>query len=601
MVFSVGNYRRKLFGSYQPHLFFDSANAEGEQHRAEAANEAFSDMMFWLQADENNEDNSARVAIYDATSSTRTRRSFILQECHKNDIEVMFIESIYENEDIRMENILEMQKFSPDYSQLDAESAIQDFRARIGYFKGNYETITEKDLTYIKLIDAGSDVIISRIKGYLQSRVHGESLFNVMSLLGGDSDLSPRGKQYAQALPSLVAKYIPNSEKLTVWTSTKKRTIATAKHLPHPKVAWKALDELEAGKADGLTYEQVEEQFPEDFAKRDSDKYLYRYQDGESYRDVVERLEPVIMDLERQDDILIIGHQAILRCLYAYFMNYPTEKLPYIKIPLHTLIQITPGPYSCEEKRFKVDIEAVDTHRPKPKASTNSASGSQENQDDPFVKAAPSIASPSIPALSEKDKALQNENAGDIPRIILSHLTTNTFRDSIYTTAESVSKSNEPKVTSRLPAVTTTTTINRHPSFQKQDAPSQIDIPSVSEKTKQIAEVLLQSNALEFQENPSISMNSVGIVTPLPEQENGGVRGPILGLDLDISGNSRHVQPDTATTPPLSPVSSSPLQELYKVGPEPSSDRVAAIENSGKRDGSLQLATNPGTVAAACV
>lgn len=33
---------------------------------------------------------------------------------------------------------------------------------------------------------------------------------------------------------------------------------------------------------------------------------------GESYRDVVVRLEPVIMELERQGDILIIGHQV--RC-----------------------------------------------------------------------------------------------------------------------------------------------------------------------------------------------------------------------------------------------------------------------------------------------
>ena len=33
---------------------------------------------------------------------------------------------------------------------------------------------------------------------------------------------------------------------------------------------------------------------------------------GESYRDVVVRLEPVIMELERQENILIIGHQVSL-------------------------------------------------------------------------------------------------------------------------------------------------------------------------------------------------------------------------------------------------------------------------------------------------
>jgi len=83
---------------------------------------------------------------------------------------------------------------------------------------------------------------------------------------------------------------------------------------------------------------------------------------------VVVRLEPVIMELERQENILIIGHQAILRCLYAYFHHLPQEDLPYVKIPLHTVIKLTPKAYGCDEERYALPIQAVDTHRPKPKA-----------------------------------------------------------------------------------------------------------------------------------------------------------------------------------------------------------------------------------------
>ena len=91
------------------------------------------------------------------------------------------------------------------------------------------------------------------------------------------------------------------------------------------------------------------------------------------------------MELERQENILIIGHQAILRCLYAYFHNLPHEDLPYIKIPLHTVIKLTPKAYGCDEERwvlqetfhlsrahrdlrhrYTLPIGAVDTHRPKP-------------------------------------------------------------------------------------------------------------------------------------------------------------------------------------------------------------------------------------------
>jgi broad specificity phosphatase PhoE len=52
-------------------------------------------------------------------------------------------------------------------------------------------------------------------------------------------------------------------------------------------------------------------------ALRAANKYHFRYPRGESYRDVVERLEPMIMELERGDDLLVISHQAVIRCLLA--------------------------------------------------------------------------------------------------------------------------------------------------------------------------------------------------------------------------------------------------------------------------------------------
>jgi 6-phosphofructo-2-kinase/fructose-2,6-biphosphatase 2 len=37
-----------------------------------------------------------------------------------------------------------------------------------------------------------------------------------------------------------------------------KRTIATARNLKYPKKTWKALDELDAGVCDGMTYEEIQ-------------------------------------------------------------------------------------------------------------------------------------------------------------------------------------------------------------------------------------------------------------------------------------------------------------------------------------------------------
>ena len=78
-----------------------------------------------------------------------------------------------------------------------------------------------------------------------------------------------------------------------------KRTIQTAAAIDAPQERWKALNEIDAGSCEELTYEEIAEKFPEEFAARDLNKLTYRYPGGESYEDLVARLEPVIMELER--------------------------------------------------------------------------------------------------------------------------------------------------------------------------------------------------------------------------------------------------------------------------------------------------------------
>lgn len=84
-----------------------------------------------------------------------------------------------------------------------------------------------------------------------------------------------------------------------------------------------ALDELNAGECEGLTYEQIGEHHPKVTECRRLNKYYYRYPRGESYKDVVERLEPLLVELEREENVLIVSHQAVCRCLLAFFKTVP--------------------------------------------------------------------------------------------------------------------------------------------------------------------------------------------------------------------------------------------------------------------------------------
>jgi broad specificity phosphatase PhoE len=55
--------------------------------------------------------------------------------------------------------------------------------------------------------------------------------------------------------------------------------------------------------------------------------------------------------------VLVIGHQAIIRCVSAYFFNFELKALPYIPVPLHILIKLTPEDYTFSEEYVSVCLE----------------------------------------------------------------------------------------------------------------------------------------------------------------------------------------------------------------------------------------------------
>ena len=108
---------------------------------------------------------------------------------------------------------------------------------------------------------------------------HGESEYNLHGRIGGDSQLSARGRQYSRLLAQYIGKQrIP---RLRVWTSQFKRTIQTAEGIQAPQERWKALNEIDAGICEEMKYEEIQETYPEEFALRDQDKFHYRYPKGE--------------------------------------------------------------------------------------------------------------------------------------------------------------------------------------------------------------------------------------------------------------------------------------------------------------------------------
>ncbi|KAF6745399.1 cytoplasmic protein [Ephemerocybe angulata] len=230
-----------------------------------------------------------------------------------------------------------------------------------------------------------------------------------------DSDLSPAGWEYASKLKDYVferrAKSLegrgidPSTRKLVIWTSTRRRAHHTAwpfvaathgsqgAHIPEilvetdqdgdptklqldPSVSAdddtppgnrpppplpskiKIVEkpqmlEINPGIWDGLTPDQAKKYYSEDWERFVKDPYSFRAPRAESYHDLSVRLEPILVELEReQEDLLIIGHASVIRCLLAYLIGLPASEIPAIEIARGDLLEVVPTSYGVQSHQY---------------------------------------------------------------------------------------------------------------------------------------------------------------------------------------------------------------------------------------------------------
>ena len=68
--------------------------------------------------------------------------------------------------------------------------------------------------------------------------------------------------------------------------------------------------------------------------------------------DVMICLKPLAQEMKRTwVAVMIIGHQGILRILYAFFTGLSQNDAPFVPIPLNHAIRLDPRAYSTKEVR----------------------------------------------------------------------------------------------------------------------------------------------------------------------------------------------------------------------------------------------------------
>jgi len=138
---------------------------------------------------------------------------------------------------------------------------------------------------------------------------------------------------------------------LKVITSTLPRAAATISRLktPHSREEYFMLTPLDKGEHMGRTMDEIAEHDPKWYQRFTQDVYNTRFPGGECYRDLMNRLESVLIEIEQQTmPVLVVSHVSVLQVLLCYFLNRPVSEAPEIEVPLHTVIELQPtvgGPY----------------------------------------------------------------------------------------------------------------------------------------------------------------------------------------------------------------------------------------------------------------
>ena len=536
-VFNVGKYRREAAAGKSKRQeagscdanFFDSKNEAAAKLRQEVAALALQDMLIWLDRPEEQLGNTNagsgigqsgggssgsgsepsspnaprpvyqrsmsttansvqtssidRVAIFDATNSTVARRQWVLEECTSpikranKPTGVVFVESICDDQELLDENFRFKIQNSPDFQGMTEEEAIADLRKRVAKYEEQYETIDDDALSYIKIFNLSSKVMVNHIYGRMAKVIvpalmswnigsrpiyicragetfsiqtsaevgdEGERISEETPQVGANGsaggrdsphsqgstefgaaadqqhhrassallgraalsrggNLSENGAAFRDALCDFLwdegrefmikrSKAInlttgtsrdglssaPNfweadlresvrhlhvdddndegdydydeAEGLPfpchVMTSTMPRAVQTAtwEQLPYPIEVLSNLNPLDKGDFTGYELEEIAEFAPDWYARLEADPFRTRFPGGECYQDLINRLEPTIIDMEQQVGLaVVVSHVSVIQILMSYFRCTPVQKSAEIAVPIHTVIKFTPA------------------------------------------------------------------------------------------------------------------------------------------------------------------------------------------------------------------------------------------------------------------
>lgn len=137
-----------------------------------------------------------------------------------------------------------------------------------------------------------------------------------------DIPLSQEGKEHAKQL----ADYFKDKNIKNIYSSSLKRAVSTAEIIADNKkdvIKRENFSELDVGKWDGLTFDEIKIKYPAEYMERGMDLENYVIQGGESMAMLRERAVKELYEVidESFGNILIVTHAGVIRAIISSLME----------------------------------------------------------------------------------------------------------------------------------------------------------------------------------------------------------------------------------------------------------------------------------------
>ena len=202
---------------------------------------------------------------------------------------------------------------------------------------------------------------------------HGQSEANNLNVFAGnyDIELTELGHRQAQC----TAKYITENYKVDrVYASDLKRAYKTAEYIAEAVgqnvIANKSFREISAGKWEGVKFDVILEKYKDDWEKWRTDLGNARCTDGETVRELAERVCNALKKVAEENDgkTIVVGTHAtpvrVSQCMFGGYTFDEMKDIPWVSNASVTEIDYADGNFTLINVGYDAHLAKLKTSLP---------------------------------------------------------------------------------------------------------------------------------------------------------------------------------------------------------------------------------------------